>query len=267
MTRQTDLHHIEVGAGPPLLLIHGLFDHLETWERMIPHLSNRFRIVAIDLPGFGKSPLPEKWAASLSGMIDSVIAFLDLKKLDRVSIVGSSMGGGVALGIAARDPERTERIVLINPYGFPSPPVAVEVARSRIRGKLLPYLLRGFLFRRCARSIFSRSLHNQSLLTDALIEKVVAPFSSLRRRQDLFRFLEGVSLEEMREVDALLPQIRHPVLILWGQEDRWLQIDHAERLHRQLPESRIILLPDCGHLPQIDRPQAVAEAIGRFIDF
>ncbi len=258
------LHYIESGAGPPLLLIHGLFDLLETWERLIPLLSDRFRIDAIDLPGFGRSPLPEEWGESLSEMIEAVVAFLDWKKIEKTAIVGSSMGGGIALGVAGRHPDRVDRLILVNPYGFPSPPVATEIARSRILGKLLPYLLRDPVLRRCAKALFSRSLHDPRLLTGALIERVTAPFATLRRRKDLFRFLQGISTETMREMDALLPQIRQPVLILWGENDRWLTIDHAKRLHQRLPNNRLITLPDCGHLSQMDKPNEVAEEIRRF---
>ena len=260
------LHSLESGAGPPLLLIHGLFDLLETWERLIPLLSDRFKVYAIDLPGFGKSPLPKAWEESLSGMVEAVVSFLDWKRIEKISIVGNSMGAGVALGVAGRHPERVERVVLVNPYGFPSPPLAVEVARSRILGKLLPYLLSEPALKRCARTIFSRSLHDARLITDALVERVIAPFATLRRRRELFRFLRAISTEEMREIDALLPQIRQPVLILWGEDDRWLPIDHANRLHRQLPDSRLITIPDCGHLPQIDKPEETGKAIISFLE-
>jgi pimeloyl-ACP methyl ester carboxylesterase len=259
------LHYLETGDGPPLLLIHGLFDLLETWERLTPLLSNQFKLYAIDLPGFGKSPLPEAWEESLSGMIEAVVAFVDRKGIGKASIIGSSMGGGVALGVAGRQPERVDKIVLINPYGYPSPPVATEVARSRILGTLLPYLLNKPVLRLCARALFSRSLHDPRLLTDTLIERVITPFATLRRRRDLFRFLQGISTQTMREIDALLPQIRQPVLILWGENDRWLTIDHAKRLNQRLPNSRLMTVPSCGHLPQLDKPKEVAEAIRHFL--
>ncbi len=260
------LHCLENGAGPPLLLIHGLFDLLETWERLIPLLSDRFKLYAIDLPGFGKSPLPKEWEESLSGMIEAVVSFLDWKGIEKTTIVGSSMGGGVALGVAARHPERIDRLVLVNPYGFPSPPVAVEIARSRIPGKFLPYVLREPALKRCAKAIFSRSLHDSRLITDALIERVIAPFSTLPQRKDLFRFLRAISAEEMREIDALLPQIRQPVLILWGENDRWLTIDHANWLRKHLPDSRLITVPNCGHLPQMDKPEETAKEIIQFME-
>ena len=99
------------------------------------------------------------------------------------------------------------------------------------------------------------------MLDEILIDRVILPYSSLRRRRDLFRFLKGISPEEIMKIDHLLPAIRRPVLILWGENDRWLSEAHLARLQRRLPQSRVIKLPSCGHLPQMEKPKEVAEAI------
>jgi pimeloyl-ACP methyl ester carboxylesterase len=210
------LHSLEAGSGPPLLLIHGLFDSLGTWEKLIPFLSPQFKIYAVDLPAFGKSVLPERWGKSISGMIESVVGFLDERSIPAVTLMGSSMGGSLSLGIAARHPERVERLVLLNPYGLPSLPVAAGAASKLISGTILPYLLRKEMLKRSARTIFGRSLHDQALVTDDLIDQVILPFSSLQQRKNLFRFLKGITPEEIREIDALLPVVKQPALILWG---------------------------------------------------
>ncbi|HLG22739.1 MAG TPA: alpha/beta hydrolase [Candidatus Manganitrophaceae bacterium] len=259
--RASPLHYIELGSGPPLLLIHGLFDSLETWSKVLPLLSDRFKIVAIDLPAFGKSALPDRWTESVSGMIGAVAAFLDQKGIEKISLVGSSMGGSLALGIGERYPERVDKIVLLNPYGLPSIPAAVAAARNFLLGNLLPYLLIKPFLRRCAKILYRRSLYDQTLLDEILIDRVILPYSSLRRRRDLFRFLKGISPEEIMKIDHLLPAIRRPVLILWGENDRWLSEAHLARLQRRLPQSRVIKLPSCGHLPQMEKPKEVAEAI------
>ncbi len=88
-------HYLEAGSGPPLLLLHGLFDSSGTWVRLIPYLSAQFKVYAIDLPGFGKTPLPDDWGESLSSMVDTVIGFLDQREISQISLIGSSMGGGV----------------------------------------------------------------------------------------------------------------------------------------------------------------------------
>ncbi|MFQ5950289.1 MAG: alpha/beta fold hydrolase [Nitrospiria bacterium] len=259
------LHSIESGSGPPLLLIHGLFDSLETWQRLIPLLSGRFKIYAIDLPAFGRSVLPPSWKESVSEMIKAVIAFLDEKGITTVSLVGSSMGGGLALGIAGHTPERVNRIALMNPYGLPKLPMAAMASRRFSAGRLLPYLLGQSALRRCAKGIFARSIYSRTLITEPLIDRVVRPFSSLQQRKNLFRFLKGISLEEIQSIDAHLPMIRHPVLILWGEKDGWLSDAHWERLRDRLKNGKVVKIPDCGHLPHMEKPEVVAKATIPFL--
>ncbi|MEO2055774.1 MAG: alpha/beta hydrolase [Nitrospira sp.] len=264
-TSNQQLHYIELGSGPPLLLIHGLFDSLESWQKLIPLLSDHFKIYAIDLPGFGKSPLPTSWTRSIYGMIQSAVAFLEEKEGRPVSLLGNSMGGGIALGIAEALPERIDRIVLLNPYGLPSLPIAAKGAQGRIRGRILPYLLRPSALRRCAKGILKRSLYNPDLVSGPMIERVIQPFSSIQQRKNLFRFLKGISSEEIQSIDDRLPTIAQAVLILWGEKDGWLSDAHWERLLDRLRDGKVIKIPDCGHLPHLEKPKEVAEAIIQFL--
>lgn len=260
------LHHFESGSGPPLLLIHGLFDSLKTWKRLIPNLSGQYKLYAIDLPGFGNSPLPKEWRESISGLVNAVLAFLDQKHLERVSLLGNSMGGGIALALSERQPERVDQIVLLNPYGLPSVPLAVKSARRPLIGALLPYFLRNATIKQCARGIFSRSLYNQDLLSEQMIEALVQPFSCLRKRKDLFRFLRAISPGEIDSIDSKLSEIEQRVLILWGQKDGWLSKEHWMHLESRLPNSKTIQIPACGHLPQLEKPKEVAAQIISFLE-
>lgn len=265
LTNRSHLHCIESGAGPPLLLLHGLFDSSRTWDRLVPLLASRFKIYAVDLPGFGKSPLPNRWGKSISGMIEAVAAFLDERSIAAASLIGSSMGGSLALGFAAQHPARVKRLVLINPYGLPTLPGAAKAAGGLISWTMLPYLLRKKALKRSARTIFSRSLYDQALLTDDLIDQVTLPFASLQQRKNLFRFLKGITSAEIQKIDLLLPEVKQPVLILWGENDRWLAEEHLTRLHQRLPNNRVIRIAQCGHLPQMEKPSEVAEALLQLI--
>lgn len=265
MKPNSKLHYIECGSGPPLLLLHGLFDSLETWTRLIPYLSDQFKVYALDLPGFGLSPLPEDWEESLSGMVMAVLQFLKDKGINRISLVGSSMGGGVSLMLAGQDPGRINKVALLNPYGLPDPPFAARNASRPILGRVLPYLIHKHALQKCAKSIFSRSLYDQSLLTEALINRLVQPFSSLQQRKNLFRFLRKISMNQIKSIDALLPDLQQSILILWGENDRWLSERHGQYLQERLPRSTLIRLSQCGHLPQMDQPEVVAKTLIPFL--
>lgn len=254
-------HCLEAGSGPPLLLIHGLFDSSETWVRLIPYLSIQFKVYAIDLPGFGKTPLPGNWGESLSGMTDTVIGFLNQREIKQISLVGSSMGGALSLAVAQHCPSRILKIALLNPYGLPVVPLAVQNAKRPILSRVLPYLLFRGVMRQCVKAVFSRSFFDRSILTKPMLEQVAKPFFTFNQRKNLSRFLSAISPEKIKEIDALLPQIMQSVLIVWGEEDAWLSNAHWRRLSQRLPRSKVIPLSACGHLPHIERPEAVAAAL------
>lgn len=265
MSLTAQLHHIESGAGPPLLLLHGLFDSLHTWEDLLPALSQQFKVYAVDLPCFGKTPLPEHWPESLSGMTESVIAFLDDLGIRQISLIGNSMGGSLALALTQKYPKRIHKLALLNPYGLPEVPQAVISARRPLLGTLLPYLLCPGIMKLCVKGIFSRSFYDQSLLTPTRITRFAQVFSSLRQRKNLFRFLRAISPEQIREIDARLPEIRQSVLVLWGTEDGWLTKAHWQHLSERLNVVEVRKIEACGHLPQIEKPEAVAKVLIPFL--
>ena len=261
-------HYTEQGTGPPLLLLHGLFDSLQTWDDLAPLLSQNFKVYALDLPGFGKSPLPSDWPESLSGITEHLIAFLDDLDLERISLVGNSMGGSLSLALTQKYPERIHKIALLNPYGLPEVPQAVFSARRKTLGTILPYLLRAGAMKLCIKGIFSRSLYEQSLLTPTRIKRIAEPFSSLKQLKSLFRFLRAISPEQIQEIDRRLGEIRQAVLILWGTEDGWLTETHWQHLENRLPSAQVKKIEACGHLPQIEKPEVVAKAlIPFFLEF
>lgn len=265
MSHLTQLHHIESGSGPPLLFLHGLFDSLETWEDLLPLLSGRFKVYAVDLPGFGLTPLPKDWPESLCGMVKSVVNFLDVLGIEEVALIGNSMGGSLALALTQMHPKRIRKLALLNPYGLPEVPQAVANARRPFLGNLLPYMLYTRAMKLCVKGLFSRSLYDHRLLTPARITRVSKPFSSLRQRQNLFRFLRAISPDKIREVDARLPEIHQSVLILWGKQDGWLTEAHWQHLSKRLSSVEVLEIDDCGHLPQIEKPKTVAAALIPFL--
>ncbi len=259
-------HFVTTGSGPALLLLHGLFDSLHTWDRLVPLLSPHFTVFAIDLPGFGKSELPPAWTRSIAQTVDAVKTIINTTSNETVSVVGSSMGAGIALALAENQPDKIDRIVLINPYGLPVPPQILAMTRNRLIKNTLPYFATSpFLLRQIVRTIYSRSLYNSHLMTEALVQQVATPFSSLERRKDLIRFISAMTIDEIRQIDRGLPSLSKPVLIVWGEEDRWLSVAHKEHLIKRLHSCRLVHIPACGHLPQMEKPEAVAEAVISFL--
>jgi len=259
------MHHTHLGKGHPLLLLHGLLDSHRTWDRLIPCLSDQFTLLAVDLPGFGKSPLPIVWKDSLSGMVEEVITFLHREGIRQVTCVGSSMGGSLALAIAIKYPESVENIILLNPYVLPEMPRVGLLIQDSFLGRLLPYLLGEPVLHYCAKTIYARSLYNHRLINQQLIDEMIQPFLSLSQRRDLIRFLRGISSKEIMEIEASLSKIYQPLLVLWGECDRWLTKGHLLHIQNRLPQCKTMLIPACGHLPQMEMPKETAEAIRLFL--
>ncbi|MEK7702350.1 MAG: alpha/beta hydrolase [Nitrospirota bacterium] len=259
------LHFCRAGEGPPLLFLHGLFDSLHTWDPLIPYLSNSYTTYSVDLPGFGKSPLPPQWTQSLSQTVEALIQFLNQMQLSKITVVGSSMGGGMAFALAQRRPDLVDRLILINPYALPFLPEAVTIARNGIFRSVLPYFLVKWVLKKVTRSIYRRSFYNVDCITTDLIEEAVTPFLKIEQKKDLFRFLNGISLDEINQIDRLLPTLTQPTEILWGTHDRWLSFEHAERLQKRLPHCNVTLIPESGHLPHFEKPNEVAHEIRRLV--
>ena len=261
----TGINCTEAGRGPLLFLLHGLFDTSYTWHRLFAELSPDFHLAAPDLPGFGSTRLPLRWGESVNDLTHSLLRLLDRWKEETPVLVGSSMGGGLALTLAVSAPERFKRLVLLNPYGVPETPAAVAAARRPLLGALIPFLAAGPLRGYLVRTIFSRSLNDRTQITGDYLEELTRPLKSFSRRRDLVRFLRGIDPEAIRRVDEAIPSVRQEVLLIWGEGDRWLSSRHADRLEERLPRCKRVNLPRCGHLPHLERPDEVAKAIRNFL--
>lgn len=263
---ETKTAYAEAGEGDLFLLLHGLFDTSYTWHRLFGELSREAHLVAPDLPGFGRTSLPQDWGESISGMVEHVLRFLDRWKNVVPIVVGSSMGGGLALALASAAPERFKRVVLLNPYAAPSLPLAATIAKNTLIGTLFPCILTRSLRRHAAKRIFSRSLYDQSELTPAYLDELISPWEALSRRRELLLFLKNIDREAIEKLDLSLPSLSQEVLLIWGENDGWLPPHHADRLQRRLRHCLRKNLPLCGHLPHLEQPAQVASVIRQFLN-
>jgi pimeloyl-ACP methyl ester carboxylesterase len=256
------LRYVRAGSGSPLVLIHGFASSVYTWSETLPALARRHDVVALDLPGFGGSDMPADlvWPE----LPRAVAGLMDRLGLPRATIVGHSLGGAVALWLAARSPERVERLVLIDSAGFnldpASRPKLVGLAASPL-GRLAGHLpLRRALLDVALRQVF----HDDAHLTPERVEEYLAPLSRpgfLPAMRSLLRSRQ----EDAALFPALLGEVRAPALILWGSEDRWAPLEHAHRFHAGIAGSRLVVFEACGHIPQEERPRDTLRVLGEFL--
>lgn len=233
------IHYYHAGrGGPPLVFVHGLGGSAENWLFLFPRLSKEFQVYALDLPGFGRTPLaPEGTNIRTHALY--LQRFLDTLGLSQVTLVGNSLGGWIATRFALDAPERVRHLYLLNSAGL-----------SR-EGMFTPYTP-DFASARRAISHFSR---RPVRVPDFLLKAMVQS----SRRPAFSGFIEQYDKQE--ELDDELGQVRVPTTIIWGTEDRILPLACAHDFHAGIPGSKLILLPGVGHTPQTGAVSMVTNII------
>ena len=248
------LHYIEEGGGAPVMLIHGLGGHTYSFRHTTPALARHFRVIALDLKGFGYSERPKGGDYSLTEHARLVLRFMDALGIGRVSVLGHSMGGEVAMRVAAMAPERVERLVL-----------SASVSGDRIWTlPPLPVLFQTFVAvftRLFGRRIFRRLFYDPRHATEEAREAYAAP-TRIRGHADALYELAKDSRRD-RRIDY--GKIGAPTLILWAAADRVLPRLTLRRLGQHFPRAQVVQIEKAGHLLLEERPDACNEVIAQFL--
>jgi pimeloyl-ACP methyl ester carboxylesterase len=255
------LHLRDTGprAAPPVLFLHGFGSSLHTWEEVAQGLEAQFRIIRIDLPGFGLTgPDPSgDYTDERANII--LLALMQRLGLERVALVGSSMGGRIAWRFAAAHPERVTRLVLMAPDGFASPGIGYDrPPRVPLLMRALPYTLPDALLRPSLAPAYS----DPAALTEALFQRYRDMMLAPGVRQAI---LDRMGQHILRPPEPLLARITLPVLLLWGEQDRMVPLSNAQDYLRALPDARLVQLPAIGHVPMEEAPAEVMRALREFL--
>ena len=251
------LHVAEAGDGPALLLVHGLTASHAVWEPTLAAFAARWRVIAPDLPGHGESDKPDApyTIDFFAGMIRSLARELGVRE---AVVAGSSLGGQVALELAAWCPTFTRALVLAAPaVGYSATMRPVGQALQMLTG---PRVLRASLAQ-----FFQRNFHDRSQIRHVtrqriLEERLASPdFPAFARA--VARSLGGVLTADSQPLE----RVTQPVLVVWGREDRLVPLRRSERLLRRLPHARLHVLERCGHLPMLEQPAAFNRVLDGFL--
>jgi pimeloyl-ACP methyl ester carboxylesterase len=258
-----------VGSGPPLLLIHGIGDSSETWLKVIPELARRHTVIAPDLLGHGESAKPRAdyaIAAYACGMRD-LLSVLDV---DRVTVVGHSLGGGIAMQFAYQFPDRCERLVLVGSGGI-GPEVHPLLRFAAAPGAELGLSVAASAPVRAAMRLAApvlRSTGGMRLGSD--FGYVLERYRALRpktARQAFLRTLRaGVDVrgQVITMLDRCYLAAALPTLIVWGRRDKVIPIRHARIAHEAMPGSRLEIFERSGHFPHHDEPARFCATVADF---
>lgn len=246
------IHYYTLGpeSGRPVVLVHGLGGRAEDWEKLAPYLSKAgFRIYLPDLPGFGQSERPANFSYSVTDQARVVVGFMDAMGLKQVDLGGWSMGGWIVQIVAAKNPDRVSRLMLFDSAGLYMRPewdtrlfTPVSPAEIEKLDKLLmphPPHLPDFV----ARDILRVSSEHAWII-----------------RRSLYTMLQG-----KETTDALLPELKMRVLIVWGELDEITPLSEGEKIHKLIPQSQMDVVAGCGHLAPNECAKAIGPEVVRFL--
>jgi pimeloyl-ACP methyl ester carboxylesterase len=258
------------GDGPPLVLLHGFADSADTWRLLLDRLRKQGRAaVALDMPGFGAADHldPERPVLEqLDDFVDAAVEHWASQDGGSVVLAGNSLGGTAAMRAAERDEaDRIAGLVPIAPAGLEMPTWFAAIQGAPLVKAMLssPVPVPPATLQRAMGSTYRVLAFASPRRADA---GVVNAFTShMRTREDLARII-GTGSRLMPEIKApfQLERVRCPVLVVWGERDRMVFSKGAELIVAALPETRVELLPRCGHCPQIEEPDRLAELLSGF---
>jgi pimeloyl-ACP methyl ester carboxylesterase len=261
--RGARIRFVEMGEGPPLVLVHDYLASRVAWDDVLPALSARFHVIAPDLPGFGESekPPPGRYRYDFDSFCESLADLIAAVGLGRVSLCGHAMGGAVALTLAATYAHVVDKLVLVNPLVYPPRPDAL----SRIAS--VPVI--GPLF---FKQLYGRSLFRSRFLGDG---HAADNGPAARRVDHLFDLFDVPAAREAayatihamldtRPLTASVPRVKSPTLVAWGRGHRAAPVELGRRLARELGGARFEVF-DCGRSPAEECPEAFAAVVTSFL--
>lgn len=248
---------LERGSGMPVVFLHGYPLHHALWQDQLEAFSARYRVIALDLPGFGLAA-EESVPDSLSGFSGRVDAFLERRGLGPVVVVGHSFGGYIALQLYRDHPARFRGLVLSNTRAVPDTPETREKRMALVRRLADPR--ESLDLDETTRGLVAPATWERDPSLVDRVRTMVAEARSPALRGSL------TAMARRPDLTPVLPSVAVPTLVLWGDEDRLIPPAQSESMVALLPDGAGVGIPGAGHLAPLEAPHAFGAALGRYLD-
>lgn len=263
------VHYQEAGSpdAPPLILVHGFCASTHVWRFVfLPLAENGFRVIVPDLIGFGFSDKPRSGAYTFEAQARMIIRLMDHLGLEQATLVGSSYGGAVSATCALDYASRVSRLVLIGAVSNDEPvrqPLARLVTAPVVGDLVTPFMVDS---RRLSRWRQKKKIYATSspLVYDE--ERLKAHHRPLRAASAHRAVLRTLRNWSAVRIEQEAHRIKQPALLVWGENDTEIPLQHGERLQETMPDARLVVFRHCGHLPQEEYPQEFVEVVTEFCD-
>ena len=253
------IHYTVQGSGPAVVLVHGFGGSTVAWDKLIPYLVPHYTVYALDLLGFGLSDKPVDASYTLPAQADIVCALINALKLDKVSLVGHSMGGVIVADAARKLPGKISRLVLIEPgFYFTGPPAFLKYL-------FFPFdraMAKMFYSRTGREKSLAASYYDRSLVTPEMLDAMLIA----RNTPGAVAAMEAMSSNHTYETyEDSARSVSVPSLLIWGERGEKTRTAEIERSRRDVKGSQLVMVEHCGHYVQDEKPAQAAQAILAFL--
>jgi len=247
------IQYVEAGTGPTVILLHGLGGSAQAWGLNIAPLAEKYHVIVPDQIGFGKSDKP-----LVNYRVRTYVDFLDQfckqLKIERATLVGSSMGGWIATMFTASFPDRVDKLVLVDAAGY-RPPKDFD---TRTLIGLNPSTREGM------KILIAKVFYNKAFQTDAAVDQAIAARLAAGDGYTINSLTESIIRGE-DFLDEIVKTIKRPTLIIWGRQDGLVSLADGERFNKDIAGSKMIVIDQCGHVPNTEKPGEFNAAVLKFL--
>ncbi len=254
------VHYRDEGEGPPLLLIHGILASLHTWDDWVDILKGEYRLIRLDLPGFGLTG-PANFTYDRDNYLQFINHFLKALDVERFTMVGNSLGGFFAWNYAIDYPQQVQRLVLLDSAGYAQEvPIPMKLYTVPIAGDITTHITPRVAIAINIRDVYGDPRKVTEETIDRYYELQLRP-GNRKAAQKLFEYAVTQAESDAEGVS----RISMPTLIMWGGDDDWVPTQLTEQWRRDLPEAEIIIYPGVGHVPMEEIPEKSAADLRVFL--
>lgn len=259
------VHYRDEGVAAdsiPIVLIHGTGSSLHTFEDWTTQLKRDYRIVRMDLPGYGLTgPFPNR-NYSIDNYVDFLMNFLTSLGIKKCVLGGNSLGGGIAWSFTAKYPEMVDKLILIDASGYPfqakSIPLAFKIAQIPVIKNVFTFITPRFVAKASVENVFA----DKTKVTEALVDRY---FELTLREGNRQAFIDRLSIKKDISNFQNIKLIEQRTLVLWGEQDELIPMEKAYQFHNDLPNDTLVIMKNVGHIPMEESPNESLETIISFL--
>jgi len=259
------VHYRDEGKGFPIVLVHGTASSLHTWNAWTNDLKKTNRVIRMDLPAFGITGPNATADYSIKSYTNFLNQFLQKIQVDKFYLAGNSLGGNIAWNYTAEHPNKVEKLILVDASGLPTnkpQPSVFKMAKTPVLSSFFLYVTPKFFIKKNMKEVYA----DDSKITDELITRYHKMALRVGNRQAFidrarmdFKMGSKANLEKLKSVQT-------PTLLIWGAKDNWIPLNNGKRMDKALPNSKLVVLENSGHVPMEENPEESLTILKAFLD-